>query len=137
MELTLEAKTLISSKAAQDKQAKELVVLDLRGHSSVTDFFMLCSGSSARQVQAIADAIDERLQGQGVFSLGREGYPAGRWVLLDYNDLVIHIFHEETRRYYDLEHLWSAVPCLPLPEDLAMKSALAFPLPPVSASSLP
>ena len=68
---------------------------------------MICSGNSTIQVQAIADAIDKGLKQEGIRLIGREGYSEAKWVLLDYSDLVVHVFHDETRRFYDLERLWS------------------------------
>ncbi|MBI1987097.1 MAG: ribosome silencing factor [Nitrospinae bacterium] len=106
MPLTLEEKTRLCYETAQDKKAYDLVILDLRKYSYVTDYFIICSGSSTVQVQAIADAIDEKLGKEGIRPLGREGYSEAHWVLLDYADVVIHIFHEETRKFYDLERLW-------------------------------
>lgn len=106
MPLTLEEKTRLCCEAAENKKAHDLVILDLRKYSYVTDYFIVCSGSSTVQVQAIADAIDERLREEGIRPLGREGYSDARWVLLDYEDVVVHVFHEETRKFYDLERLW-------------------------------
>lgn len=106
MSLSLEEKTQLCSQVAQDKKARDLVILDLRKYSYVTDYFMICSGSSTVQVQAIADAIGDRLEREGIRPIGREGYSAARWILLDYSDLVVHIFYDETRRFYDLDRLW-------------------------------
>ncbi len=78
---------------------------------------MLCHGSSARQVQAIADHVLELMKKNGYFVLGVEGYPEARWVLLDFGDLIIHIFNEETRRFYELERLWGHAPQLYPPEE--------------------
>ncbi|MBI4639164.1 MAG: ribosome silencing factor [Candidatus Tectomicrobia bacterium] len=108
--MTLEEKTLRCSEAALEKKAHNVVVLDVRTLSSVTDYFFICSGNSGRQVQAIADAIHEILKKEGVISLGTEGYQEAKWVLIDYADLVIHIFYDEIRTYYDLESLWGEAP---------------------------
>ena len=110
MLLSLDKKTSRCYKAALEKKAHDLIVLDLREYSSITDFFMICSGNSTRQVQAIADAIMEELKKEGVRYHGLEGYDHGRWILIDYDDIVIHIFHEETRRFYDIERLWGSAP---------------------------
>ena len=75
-----------------------------------TDYFVICSGTSDRQVQAIADAVDGALRAEGVRPLHVEGYNRAQWVLLDYGDLVVHIFQEETRRFYGLERLWGDAP---------------------------
>ena len=96
--------------AADDRKAIDLKVLQLEKISDFTDYFILCSGSSERQVQAIADAIEERLRAEKVRPLHVEGYNRGQWVLLDYGDLVVHIFQEDTRRFYSLERLWGDAP---------------------------
>jgi ribosome-associated protein len=96
--------------AADDRKAIDLKVLQLEKISDFTDYFILCSGTSERQVQAIADAIDERLRAEKVRPLHVEGYNRGQWVLLDYGDLVVHIFQEDTRRFYSLERLWGDAP---------------------------
>lgn len=91
---------------ARDKKAYDLLVLDLRRVSIICDYFVLASGRSTTHVKAVAEAIEERLAEHGVRSLRREGFPEGRWVLLDYGDVVIHVFEEEERRFYNLERLW-------------------------------
>lgn len=96
--------------AAEDRKAIDLKVLQLETISDFTDYFILCSGTSERQVQAIADAIDERLRAEKVRPLHVEGYNRGQWVLLDYGDFVVHIFQDETRRFYSLERLWGDAP---------------------------
>lgn len=108
--LTLDQKTDICTEAAISKKAYDLVVLDLRELSSITDYFFICSGSSTTQVQGIADAVDEQMGKRGIHTLGTEGYAEARWVLLDYGELVLHIFHYETRKIYDLERLWGNAP---------------------------
>ncbi|HEX4966741.1 MAG TPA: ribosome silencing factor [Thermoanaerobaculia bacterium] len=96
--------------AADDRKALELKVLQLSKVSDFTDYFMICSGTSERQVQAIADAVQERLRENRVRPLNVEGYNRGQWVLLDFGDLVVHVFQEETRRFYALERLWGDAP---------------------------
>ena len=96
--------------AAEDRKAVDLQVLHLQEVSDFTDFFLICSGTNERQVQAIADAIEETLRKGRVRPLHVEGYNRGQWVLLDYGDLVAHIFLEETRRFYALERLWGDAP---------------------------
>ncbi|MFQ5875107.1 MAG: ribosome silencing factor [Dehalococcoidia bacterium] len=110
--LSLEEKTNLCTEAARIKKAYDLVVLDLREHSSITDYFLICSANSTRQVKAIADAVDEQLGKKGVHALGTEGYTEARWVLLDYGQLVVHVFHHETRKFYDLEKLWGSAPVI-------------------------
>ena len=93
--------------AAEGRKATDIVALDLRGISSVTDYFVICSGSSNTNVQAIADAVEEKLAAEGVKPFGVEGRGEGTWVLLDYIDFVFHIFHHEKRAAFSLEELWS------------------------------
>ena len=94
--------------AAQSKKAAGIVLFDLAALSAFTDYFLICSGLSARQVQAISDEIEEQLGRRSIHYRHREGYDAGEWVLLDYGGFVVHIFHERARIYYDLERLWRA-----------------------------
>jgi ribosome-associated protein len=96
--------------AAEDRKALDLKVLHLQQVSDFTDYFVICSGSNERQVQAIADAVQERLRANRVRPLHIEGYNRGQWVLLDYGDLVVHVFQEEPRRFYALERLWGDAP---------------------------
>jgi ribosome-associated protein len=96
--------------AAADRKAMDLKVLHLQKVSDFTDYFLICSGASERQVQAIADAVQGRLREHRVRPLHVEGYNRAQWVLLDYGDLVVHVFQEEPRRYYALERLWSDAP---------------------------
>jgi ribosome-associated protein len=96
--------------AAEDRKAGDLKVLHLAQVSGFTDYFVICSGTSDRQVQAIADGIQERLRSEKVRPLHVEGYNRGQWVLLDYGDLVVHVFQEEPRRFYSLERLWGDAP---------------------------
>jgi ribosome-associated protein len=96
--------------AADDRKAVDLKVLHLQKISDFTDYFLICSGTSERQVQAIADAVEERLRQLRVRPLHVEGYNRGQWVLLDYGDLVVHVFQEEPRRHYALERLWGDAP---------------------------
>lgn len=96
--------------AADDRQAVDLKVLHLQKVSDFTDYFVICSGTSERQVQAIADAVQERLRGRRVRPLHVEGYNRAQWVLLDYGDLVVHVFQAEPRRFYALERLWGDAP---------------------------
>jgi len=95
---------------ADDRKALDLKVLWLADVSDFTDYFMVCSGRSARQVQAISDGIVRELRDQGVRPLHVEGARLARWVLLDYGDLVIHVFDVEARDYYRLERLWADAP---------------------------
>lgn len=93
--------------AASDKKAQDIVILDLKGISTVTDSFVICSANSTTQVQAIADHMEDKLRDQGIKTLRREGYREARWVLLDFGDCIAHVFVEEDRRFYNLERLWN------------------------------
>ena len=95
--------------ACQEKQAEQLTILELeQGSGAFTDYFVMCSGANPRQIQAIADAVDERLEGIGLRATHTEGYKQAEWVLLDYVDFVVHIFSEKARQFYDLERLWKS-----------------------------
>ena len=120
-----EERGLLACRAASDRKALDIAVLDLREISSITDLFLVCSGQNPRQMRAIAEEIDNRLSERGVEPLSREGTGEGSWLLLDYDDLVIHIFSEDARLFYDLERLWTQAPRLtrlagePIPESQA------------------
>jgi ribosome-associated protein len=92
--------------AAESKQAKDICVLDLRGVTSFTDTLIICSGSNARQNQAISDEIEQELKKMGDIPTSVEGYTSADWILMDYGDYVVNVFSEKTRAYYDLERLW-------------------------------
>lgn len=96
--------------AALDKKAVDLRVLYLGAISDFTDYFVLASGTNERQVQAIADGVEQRLRTIGLRPLSAEGYPRGQWVLLDYGAFLVHVFTEERRAFYGLERLWSDAP---------------------------
>ncbi len=103
--------------ACQDKKAEQVTVLELeKGSGAFTDYFVVCSGTNPRQIQAIADAVDERLETLGLRPTHTEGYKQAEWVLLDYVDFVVHIFSENARRYYDLERLWKSAKRMGLEE---------------------
>ena len=94
------------SRAALDKKAEDVVILDVRGLSSFTDYFVIMSGRSTRHVQGLADTVNEILSRKRNREATTEGLSEGLWVLLDFDDIVIHIFYHETRAFYDLEGLW-------------------------------
>jgi ribosome-associated protein len=95
--------------ACQDKKAEELTILELeKGSGAFTDYFVVCSGTNPRQIQAIADEVEERLKKTGLRPNNVEGYKQAEWVLLDYVDFVVHVFSEKARKYYDLERLWKS-----------------------------
>jgi ribosome-associated protein len=101
--------------AAADKLASDLMILDVSEQLVITDCFVLASAPNDRQVRAIVDAVEEKLLGLGAKPVRREGEREGRWVLLDYVDVVVHVQHSEERTYYSLERLWKDCPTLPLP----------------------
>jgi ribosome-associated protein len=101
--------------AARGKKAVDLVVLDLRSLDSFTDFFVICSGQNVRQVQAIADAVEESLRKLQVRPAHVEGFERAEWVLLDYFDFIVHVFNTERREFYALERLWGSAERVELP----------------------
>lgn len=100
--------------AAINKGAEDPVALDVSEIFPLADIFLLLSGRSERNVQAISDGIEEALNTAGIRTIRREGRAEGRWVLLDFGDLIVHVFHQEERSYYDLERLWKDCPAIPL-----------------------
>jgi ribosome-associated protein len=109
----------LAIRCAADKKAVNMVALDLRPVASFTEFFVVCSGTNQRQVQAISDEISEQLKKQLRQSPVRvEGYNAAEWLLMDYGDFVVHIFDKEARDFYDLERLWRDATKVELPEDI-------------------
>jgi len=107
-------KSLLCAKAAVEKKAFDLVLLEMKTVAAFTDYFLLCSGKSDRQVQAIAQGIAEAVEKEGIRPLGQEGKTEGRWILMDYEDVVVHIFLEPIRVFYDLEGLWVDAPRIDL-----------------------
>ena len=101
-----------ASRAALDKKAVDLALLDVRTLSSVTDYFLVCSGRSTTHVRTISDAIRQELKADGIRPLHAEGRPDSGWVLLDYGDVLVHVFLEGTRAYYALERLWGDAPAV-------------------------
>ena len=110
-------KALACVRAALDKKAEHLKALDVSELSGFTDFFVICNGSSDRQVQAIADSIKSAMIAADQDVLSVEGYSDGRWILMDLGDVVIHIFLDALRDYYDLESLWADAPVLKIPAE--------------------
>ena len=105
-----------AASAAADKLASDIVILDVSDQLVITDCFVLASAPNDRQVRSVVDAVEERLRQLGTKPVRREGEREGRWVLLDYVDIVVHVQHSEERTYYSLERLWKDCPELPLPE---------------------
>lgn len=108
----METKALVTkiAAAASDKKAKDILLLNMEGLSPVTDYYVICSASNTTLVRTIADNIEDKLGEAGVFPNHKEGYADSRWVLLDYGDVVAHIFLEEERDFYNLEQLWADAP---------------------------
>jgi ribosome-associated protein len=103
-----------AARAALAKKAVDVVVLDVRALSSVTDYFLVCSGKSTTHLQTISDAIHADLKGTGLRPAPAEGRAASGWILLDYGDVLVHMFLEDTRAYYALERLWGDAPVVPV-----------------------
>ncbi|MGM7702074.1 ribosome silencing factor [Pseudalkalibacillus sp. Hm43] len=102
----------LSVKAADDKRAEDIVVLDVQGISLVADYFMICHGNSEKQVEAIARELKDQAQESGFDVKRLEGLDQSRWVLIDLGDVIVHVFHREDRSYYNLEKLWGDAPTL-------------------------
>jgi ribosome-associated protein len=96
----------VAALAADEKKARDLRILDIRSISPVADFFVICTGTSGTHVRAIADSVEEQLEKRGLKLHHVEGYQTGRWILLDFGDLVVHVMQEEERSFYNLERLW-------------------------------
>ncbi len=124
LELDARERALVCINAALEKKAKNLVLLKVKELSAFTDYFVICSGSSDRQVQAIASSIRERMKEEGILPLGVEGEAHGQWILMDYEDLVAHIFYEPLREFYDIERLWSDAPRLEVDEHVTRLTVL-------------
>lgn len=115
----LDERVMTAMRAAVEKKAIDLVVLDLREIASFTDFFVIVSGSNERQVQAISDEVSETLKKEGSPAARVEGYKTAEWVLLDYGDFVVHVFDDKARKFYDLERLWRESKRVTLPSEFA------------------
>jgi len=125
MEDTKNQKLYLCGNAALKKKAFDLLALDIRESSSFADYFIICSGSSNRQVQAIASAIELELKKKGIYSLGIEGFHEGTWILLDYDEVIIHVFYHPVREFYQLERLWADAPRVALSEGNTAEDASA------------
>ena len=109
---------IIAARAASDLKAEEIIALDVSEQLVLTDVFLIASASNERQVVAIVDAVEEAMHKAGVKALRREGKSEGRWVLVDFGDVVVHVQHSEDRVYYALERLWKDCPVVELPADV-------------------
>jgi ribosome-associated protein len=107
-----------AARAASDKLAQDIVAFDVSDQLAITDAFMIASGSNDRQVKAIVDEVEDKLREIGAKPIRREGERDGRWVLIDFGEIVVHIQHEEERRFYALERLWRDCPAIRLPADV-------------------
>ena len=117
----------LAVEAAQNKKAAGITVLDLSGIGAFTEHFVVCTGFSRPQVQAISDEVESLLAQIGLSSKHREGYTNAEWALLDFGALVVHVFGEQARRYYDLERLWRSAKKLEISDEPAHASANVFP----------
>jgi ribosome-associated protein len=106
--------TLLCAEGAESKKAFDILILDIREFTSIADYFVICSGSNSTQVRAIADSIGHTLAKDGIHYSHVEGATEASWVLLDYGDVVVHVFEEQTRTYYSLEKLWGEAPRIPV-----------------------
>ena len=109
-------KALLLTRAALDKKACDLVVLDVREHTSIADYFIVCSGRSDRQVQSIAQGLEDDAAEEGVKPFAVEGTQRGHWVLMDFSDVIAHIFYQPVRLFYDLDGLWGHAPRARVPD---------------------
>jgi len=91
----------------EEKKAKDLNIIDIREISILADYFVICSGTSTTHIKTLADEVEEKMLEAGIELLHKEGYNSARWILLDYGEVVVHIFHEEDRQFYNLERLWA------------------------------
>ncbi|MDH7606108.1 MAG: ribosome silencing factor, partial [Melioribacter sp.] len=107
-----------------NKKGYDIKILDIRKISTISDFFVICSADVDRQVKAIADEVEEKLNSKGVKCFSREGYETLNWVILDYFDVIVHIFRTEVRNYYNLEKLWGDAPIVPLDDEEEPKQKL-------------
>jgi ribosome-associated protein len=108
---------LTCAELAADGKAEDIVILDVRNISSFTDFFVILSGRSTRHVQALAESIENKLRSKRIKTSRAEGLSEGKWVLLDFDDVVVHVFYHEQRRFYDLEGLWHDAPRVEMPAE--------------------
>ena len=110
--------TVTAASAAAEKLADDILAFDVSDQMVITDSFLLCSAANDRQVKAIVDEVEERMRDAGARVVRREGEREGRWVLLDFNDVIVHVQHAEERVYYALERLWGDCPVIELPDEV-------------------
>lgn len=119
VEISSWEKALLLTRFALDKKACDLIVLDVHEHTSIADYFIVCSGRSDRQVQSIAQGIEENAAEEGLRPYAVEGAQRGHWALIDFSDVIVHVFYEPVREFYDLDGLWGQAPKAKLPEPVA------------------
>lgn len=107
---------MVAVRAAESKKATDIKVLDLTGVTSFADYFVICSGSNSKQVQAIADEVGMQMKKLNEHPISVEGYSQAEWILADYGDILVHVFSTKAREYYDLERLWRAAKKVPVPK---------------------
>lgn len=112
--INIKKRAIKAAELAIDKKANNTVILELKDLSSIADYFVICSGDNPAQVKAIAEAIDGYFSNKKIFPLGKEGMDFARWVLIDYGDIVVHVFDREMRAFYDLEKFWIDAPRVPI-----------------------
>ncbi|KXG43149.1 ribosome silencing factor [Tepidibacillus decaturensis] len=117
MALSVKEIAELAAQTASNKKAKDVVILDIRGLSVIADYFVICSGNSETQVQAVANEIKDKMHEVGVLVKGSEGMDQARWILIDLGDVVVHIFHKEEREFYHLERLWGDAPRIEFEEN--------------------
>jgi len=115
--MDIEEAALLAARAASDKKATDIAILDLRQIASFTEYFVICSGANNRQVQAISNEVEDRLRKAGKRLLHIEGYSSAEWILLDYGDFIVHVFSSSSRQFYDLERLWRDAARVNVPEE--------------------
>ena len=119
IEMNAREKAMLASRFALEKKSYDLVLLEVRELTSIADYFVVCSGRSDRQVQSIAQGIEENFRAMGVRPQSVEGAARGQWALLDFSDVIVHVFYQPAREFYDLEGLWIDAPRVALPEPYA------------------
>lgn len=107
----------LAVEALHEKKAKDVKAIDIRDLTTIADYFIICSGTSMTHIQTLADHVEEKLAERNVHCLRKEGYSSARWILMDYGDIVVHIFLEEDREFYGLERLWQDGKPVPVAED--------------------
>lgn len=126
MKLTSKQKALKIASLLSDKKAVDIKILELKDLTIITDYFVICSAESTTQVKAISEYVEETLESEGMKPFGIEGFSYAHWVLMDYGDVIVHIFLEETRHFYDLERLWLDAPRIPLENSISDKSHVMY-----------